>query len=218
MIKNKKSIQHRTLAFEASGLRVREGADGEGRTISGYAILFNTPSAVLGVDAKGREVTEVIDASAVPLSLLEASDIKFTMYHDRQLILARSNHGKGTLTYAVDDRGVSFEFAAPATANGEEALELVRRGDIAGCSFAFSTYYDDPEYVAVETSETALQYTVKRMLGIYDMTLTADPAYPDTSVSARELGDMLPMEGPEILEMKAYTAPMRDAASMKLKF
>lgn len=72
----------------------------------------------------------------------------------------------------------------------------MRRGDIKGCSFAFSTRYYNRDFVE-RTSETApngkvaITYTVKSILGIHDFTLAANPYYPDTSVEARELTDNL---------------------------
>ncbi|MBQ9711574.1 MAG: HK97 family phage prohead protease, partial [Bacteroidales bacterium] len=135
----------RELLTSAADLHVREAGEGEapGRTISGYAILFNTPSEPIWDDEDG-EAREVISPEAVTRELLDSSDIKMTMFHDRQLILARSNRGSGTLSYEIDGKGVRFEFEAPNTADGDKALELVRRGDLAGCSFMFSTYYWEP--------------------------------------------------------------------------
>lgn len=172
------------------GLRVRE--DGGGRTIEGYSIVFGQPSVVLGYDGK-REVREVIAPEAVSAEFLDGQDIKMTMFHDRQLILARSNKGSGTLSYEVDGRGVRFSFEAPATADGDKALELVRRGDLSGCSFAFSTYYGDEDYVTSETDREVgvTTFTVRRMLGVYDFTIAADPAYPSTTVQARELTEAI---------------------------
>ena len=152
----------------------------------------NTPSAVLWSEDDGKiEAREIIAPEAVTRELLDASDIKFTLFHDRQLILARSKEGQGTLSYDIDTRGVKFSFEAPHTADGDKAVELVRRGDLAGCSFAFSTYYWKSDYVDrnVKTEATGKQlitYTVRQIVGVYDMTLAADPAYPDTSVSLRE--------------------------------
>ena len=47
-----------------------------------------------------------------------------------QLILGRSNKGKGTLSYKVDEVGVLFWADMPRTADGDKALELIARGDI----------------------------------------------------------------------------------------
>jgi HK97 family phage prohead protease len=188
----KEQIVKRMLQTAGANIHVREAAEGEteSRTITGYAILFNQESTPLWQD-EDSEAREVIDPAAITKELLDGCDIKFTMYHNRQIILARSSKGTGTLSYNVDEKGVFFEFEAPKTAHGDEALELVRRGDITGCSFMFSTrYYDDAcvERTAnVVNGVTMIIYRVKAVTGIYDFTLAADPAYPDTSVEAREL-------------------------------
>lgn len=188
---NKNKEVRRELLTEAAQLHIREGHEGNlSRTIEGYAILFDTPSAVLWED-EYCEAREIIDRNAVTKELLDSSDIKFTMFHDRQLILARSRQGSGTLGYEIDDRGVKFSFESPNTAEGDKALEAVRRGDISGCSFMFSTYYGDSSFVEVSREKSGVKwqitYRVKAMTGIYDFTLAADPAYPDTSCEIREL-------------------------------
>lgn len=183
MKKNLKQMR----SFSPCKLQVRETATG--RTISGYAIVFNSPSVVL---AKGHdyEEREVISPKAVTTPFLDQQDIKMTLFHDRQLILARSNKGKGTLSYEVDAHGVKFSFVAPKTADGDKAVELVRRGDIAGCSFMFLADVYDPEYAKTTTKTVGgikvLTRTIIKMDAVLDFTLAADPAYPDTSVSARE--------------------------------
>ena len=194
MAKNKNTVINRIL-HTVTDLRVREAQEGEAasRMITGYAILFGVPSAPL-YDYDDEEAREVIAPGAVTKELLDGCDIKMTMFHDRQLILARSKNGAGTLTYGVDDKGVYFEFEAPNTVDGDKALELVRRGDISGCSFMFSTHYYDSAYVSRD-----VQRTVNVITGIYDFTLAADPAYPDTNceAEARELVKELRTPEPE---------------------
>lgn len=214
-----KTINKREI-FTASQLRLRE-IDGteESRTITGYAILFDVPSAPLYED-EGEVIREVIAPEAVSLELLDNSDIKMTMFHDRQLLLARSNKGSGTLSYGIDNKGVYFEFEAPDTADGDKAIELVKRGDIAGCSFAFSTRYYDRAFVeesVVHGNKVEVTYRVKVITGIYDFTLAADPAYPDTSVEAREIVDALHQrQQREKEKIVKQIAEMRRAASASI--
>jgi HK97 family phage prohead protease len=222
----KEKVVKRMLLTLGANIHVREAAEGEAesRTITGYAILFNTESAPLWQD-EDSEAREVIAPEAITKELLDNCDIKFTMYHNRQIILARSNKGAGTLTYSVDDKGVAFEFEAPKTAHGDEALELVRRGDLTGCSFMFSTrYYDDAcveRTAKVVNGVTMITYRVKAITGVYDFTLAADPAYPDTSVEARELAAELrkveePQEPKRNEKMQEQLREMRRAAKQKL--
>lgn len=184
-------VKLRVLSVPGAEVHVREASEGESasRTITGYAILFDTPSAPMYSDDT-EEVREVIDPSAITLDLLNASDIRFTMYHDRQILLGRSKEGKGTLSYFIDEKGVGFSLDLPNSPNGNEALEMVSRGDISGCSFAFTTHYYDRDYVAREVKNiggrTLVTYRVKVITGLYDFTLTDNPAYPETSVENRE--------------------------------
>ncbi|MBO7072888.1 MAG: HK97 family phage prohead protease [Acetobacter sp.] len=76
--------------------------------------MFNVESVVLYQEGKYEE-REVIEPCAISKEFLDGCDIKMTMYHNRQIVLARSNKGKGTLTYGIDQKGVYFEFDAPRT-------------------------------------------------------------------------------------------------------
>lgn len=228
--KNKNELVRREVVVTCADLHVRESEGGaSSRTIVGYAILFNTPSAPLWSD-EDEEAREIIAPEAITKEVLDNCDIKFTMFHDRQLILARSKNGAGTLSYTVDDEGVAFEFEAPNTVDGDKALELVRRGDLAGCSFAFSTHYWDEAFVArtveVKDGRAYITYTVKAVTGVYDMTLAADPAYPDTSVEAREFARDLreaakpaEPEAPKVdkEKLEKQLREMRRAANTKLQ-
>lgn len=208
--------------FTSMPLEIREGVEGEKkRAISGYAVLFDTPSAVLYEDA-GMEVREVISKRAITEDFLKQQDIKMTMFHDRQLILARSNKGEGSLSYSVDDKGVRFEFEVPNTCDGDKAFELVKRGDICGCSFMFSTYYGDKDYVAVEVKREngreCATNTVMAFTGIYDFTLAADPAYPDTSCETigREIVDAYRKNEKNLTKVRTQVKEMRERAGRRL--
>ncbi len=219
---NKDKEINRILNLSGANIHVRESAEGEApsRTIEGYAILFNTPSAPLWND-EDSEAREIIAPEAITKELLDNCDIKFTMFHNRQLILARSKNGQGTLSYEVDERGVKFSFDAPNTIDGDKALELVRRGDIAGCSFAFTTHYWDGDFVErkanVVNGKSMITYTVKAVTGVYDFTLAADPAYPDTSVEAREFAKGLRESlADNRTAIDAQIQEMRNRASQKI--
>ena len=220
----REAVIRRTMLTPAE-LHVRESAEGEApsRTITGYAVMFGVPSDPLWNDGES-EAREVIAPGAITRELLDTQDIKMTMFHNRQLILARSKQGGGTLKYTVDDKGVAFEFEAPHTADGDKALELVRRGDISGCSFAFSTRYYDRDCVErkVESvgGKTLVTFTVRQVLGVYDFTLAADPAYPATNVEARELAEALreaPADHPkDNAKVQAQLREMRRAAGRRI--
>lgn len=173
-------------------LRLRQAEDGStGRTIEGYALKFGVRSAML-CDWYDNYV-EVLEPGCITQELLDRQDIKLTMFHSSKLVLARSNKGQGTLSYETDAEGVRFWAEMPRTVDGEKALELVARGDIAGCSFAYSTDENDEKAVSyeqiVENGEKFIVRHVWRIDNVYDFTLTTDPAYQQTTVSRREVED-----------------------------
>lgn len=182
-------IRRRDMPFAAQ-LRIRQTEDGgESRGIEGMSIVFDSVSAPLYSDGE-IEIREKIAPEAVTDELLASSDILFTLYHDNTRILARSNKGVGTLNYQRTREGVRFWLDTPDTEDGRTALELVKRGEISGCSFAFTVDMGDPEAEerTVETDKNGkriVTYTVKKIRTIHDFTLTPRPAYTDTSVGTR---------------------------------
>ena len=188
------NTKKRQIAY-IGDLRIREDAEGKPtRTIEGYALKFGVRSRLLcdWCDL----YYEVLEPGSVTKSMLDKQDIKLTMFHDRQLILARSKNGKGTLSYEVNETGVLFCAELPATADGDKAWELIGRGDITGCSFIYSTN-ESPESGNVtyeyltkdEDGETILLRHVNRIENVYDFTVTPDPAYEQTNVTRREAVD-----------------------------
>ena len=164
---------------------IREVAEGgsESRTIEGYAIVFGVESRILS--DYWDNYREIIEPGAITEERLKEMDIKMTMYHNREKILARSTNGEGTLKLRVDEVGVHYEFDAPNTVDGDTALELVKRGDLSGSSFMFWT--DEKSGVSYEKRSDGIMLRRVKTIGmIYDMTIAADPAYEQTTVAARE--------------------------------
>ncbi len=183
-------VKRRTIATIAD-LHVRATGEGQdSRIIEGYALKFGVRSRLLC--DWWNDYYEVLEAGCLSRATLDAQDIKLTMFHDREKVLARSKDGEGTLHYEVDSVGVRFWAEMPATQHGDEALELVRRGDIKGCSFIYSTDEDDSvncvryENVIIDGEEAVLRH-VLRIDNVYDFTITTDPAYEQTTVSRREV-------------------------------
>lgn len=159
----------------------------ESRRIEGMAIVFNRESVPLYEDDE-IIIREVIAPDAITRELLDGSDILATLYHDNDRILARSRNGAGTLEYDITDEGVRFRFTPPNTEDGRTALELVGRGELSGCSFAF--YFDIRDAGAQTRSERTgadgrreVTYTIHKVVEVRDFTLTPRPAYEDTEVA-----------------------------------
>jgi uncharacterized protein len=134
-----------------------------------------------------RRFVEVISPSAISDNLLQQSDIKALVEHNRQRLLARYNKGKGTLELTIDEHGLRYKFDAPNTADGDYAVEMVSRGDISGSSFAFRVKNEDTTWVK---DGKLWVRTINKFTSIHDVTITTDPAYTQTEVNVRSLEEM----------------------------
>lgn len=170
----------RTVDCKLAIRETLEGEKGESRTIAGTAIVFNTESEVL--DDWGERFREVILPEACTMEFLNSQDVKANMLHERDLTVARANHGVGTLKLSVNKRGVNFEFEAPKCDIGDRCLEMVKRGDYSGCSFEFVPKDYD---VLREGDNVTIVHRSFVCLGA--ITIGMDPAYRQTSVNVREL-------------------------------
>lgn len=144
-----------------------------GNRLEGYAALFNSPSADLG------GFTEVIRPGAFSASLAASPDVLALYEHDTRHVLGRTS--AGTLKLAEDEKGLRFEVDVAATTIGRDLLVSVGRGDVRGASFAFRARQDrwTEGYGGMLRELLAVD--------LLDVTVTANPAYPDTSVARRAL-------------------------------
>lgn len=203
--------------------RAAEDGDGQSRTVTGYAIVFDTPSLTTEL-SNGVLLREYIDREAVTPELLADSDIVLTMYHDDSRLLARSKKGKGTLRYSIDDKGVKFTAEMPATQYGDEALELIRAGVIDGCSFK-ADIISDKKNIQIEDSKegdrTVRKVILKKLHRVYDFTLTPFPAYPATDCEIQRVYSGLakePIEEPIYDKAKtaAFVSELRTEANKRI--
>ena len=155
-----------------------------GRRVSGYAIIFDSPSEILFVS--GRKCREIIKRTAVDETLLRRSDIKCYVNHNPERMVARSNKGKGSLMLSIDSKGLRFEFEAPHTADGDYLVEMIKRGDLTGCSFAF--------YATGESWSKSNGMDIRTITKINrfdDVSIVTSPAYQSATVSVRNQSNPL---------------------------
>lgn len=181
---DEKKREIRTIPCKLAIREAAPDAEGESRTITGTAIVFNAESEVL--DDWGYRFREVILPEAASMEFLNSQDIKMNMLHDRNLTIARCNKGEGSMRLSVDEKGVQFEFEAPRCDIGDRCLEMVRRGDYSGCSFEF---YPGDYDVEERDGGKDVKIIHKKFEAITALTIGMDPAYKQTSVNARELGE-----------------------------
>ena len=198
--------QIRFVHIEACNLQVREPQEGEqeSRTIIGMPVLYNVRSVNLTPWSEDREVYEVLEAGFITPELLQRSDVVLNLNHSTKVtdILGRyRNSERDTLMLDLVAQGMACRCALPRTNNANDTLELMRRGDITGMSFAFSDNPHDRESVTYEQTnersadgkEIWLRH-VRKATGLYDVAIVTHPAYEQTSVVTREFADEIMRE------------------------
>lgn len=186
-------------------------AEENSRIVEGYAIVFNQQSRQLYDKASKKVFTEIIDPRAVTKTFLDDQDVKMLYNHSNDMLLARSTYGIGTLSYEIDEYGVKYRFEMPNTTVGNDVLELIRRGDVWGCSFAFSYAKDG---VRDEKRNGHNFRTVIQMASIDDFSIVVDPAYLGTDVTTREFS--APEEEPKV-DMAGVMAVELEMLNMELE-
>ena len=155
-------------------------SENESRTISGYAVVFDSWSRDLG------GFYEIIRKGAISQELIDSSDVIMNVNHDDDKMVARAVNGEGTLHLTLKDDGLYFEFEAPPTALGDELLYHVRSGNLFECSFAFSLSGSDT-CERWYKDEGTLRREILEIDGIFDCSIVTKAAYSSTSCSTRGL-------------------------------
>lgn len=153
------------LERRAAELEIRA----KGRTLEGYAATF-------GTRAKIADFEEIIASGAFAESLRDGDKLAL-VDHDASKLLARTRNG--SLKLAEDTRGLHFEIALPKTTLADDVLALADAGSLGGCSFGFLSKRDH-----WQGTLRTLQSVDLQEISI----VSAWPAYPQTSVSARSAG------------------------------
>lgn len=192
----------RFIPIETCCLQLREPQEGEAesRTVEGTPIVFGVRSVNLTPYRDDREVYEVLEPGCITNDLLQRSDVILNLNHSNMVpdVLGRCRNGKGTLSLELRENKVECRCDLPHTNNANDALELMRRGDITGMSFAFEDDWQDSE-TGVSYERTGENHNgkevwirhVKRITGLYDVAIVTHPAYEQTSVGTREQSDRI---------------------------
>ncbi|MBS9781494.1 MAG: HK97 family phage prohead protease [Gammaproteobacteria bacterium] len=147
-------------------IEFRTALTDNGKTVKGYAAVFNEPTNAVGF-------TEVIRHGAFTRSLQTGNNIRALYQHNDNLLLGTTQ--ANTLRLREDNHGLAFELDLPNTTAGRDVLELVKRGDISGCSFGF--------YIREERNKNDIRELLD--VDLIEITLTANPAYRQTSIGVR---------------------------------
>ena len=195
--------QTRFIPTNDCGLQLREPQEGqqESREIEGRPIVFGVRSVNLTPWSSTRKVYEILEPGCISRELLAKSDVILNLNHSNMVpdVLGRfRNSDKDTLSLELRGDGIDCRCDLPHTNNANDALELMKRGDITGMSFAFEDDYEDTENGVsyertndVEDGKEVWLRHVKKITGLYDVAIVTHPAYEQTTVGLREASEAI---------------------------
>jgi HK97 family phage prohead protease len=160
--------------FLSAPIKVEARAEGETKTVVGYAALFNS-------EMRTRSMREVILPGAFDGCLED--DVRCLFNHDESLVLGRAK--SGTVRISTDGTGLVYECDLPDTNLGNDLATLMARGDVAESSFAFIVADDGSEW-EYPVDDVPLR-VIKKISRLYDVSPVTYPAYADTSVALRSM-------------------------------
>ncbi len=152
-------------------LRVATAADGT-RSLSGYAVVFNSPSVDLG------GFTEICAPGMFTRTLKDNPDTLCLRDHNPSLLMGRTK--SGTLSLSEDANGLRFVCNLPDTTQAADMIASIERRDLDACSFGFNVVSDQ--------WKTNPDKSITRTLNDVDLaeiSITSFAAYPATSVNLR---------------------------------
>ena len=200
---NENMKQTRFIPTNDCGLQLREPQEGqqESREIEGRPIVFGVRSVNLTPWSSTRKVYEILEPGCISRELLAKSDVILNLNHSNMVpdVLGRfRNSDKDTLSLELRGDGIDCRCDLPKTNNANDALELMKRGDITGMSFAFEDDWEDSEngvsYEKTNDTEDGKEVWlrhVKKITGLYDVAIVTHPAYEQTTVGLREASEAI---------------------------
>jgi HK97 family phage prohead protease len=162
-----KKIERRT--FTVRNIETRQESDGTMR-LAGYAAVFNDSSVPL-------PFSERIAPGAFRKTLSETPDVRLLINHEG-LPLARTKNN--TLMLTEDGTGLYIDAILPDTTEARDLWTLVQRGDVDQMSFAFRVIRQSWNKERTERTLTEVS------LADGDVSVVTYPAYPTTTVEARQ--------------------------------
>ena len=186
---------------------LRASASGKELRIGGYAAVYESPSNP--IPSKTGSFIERIARGAFRSILQTKPDCVMLLNHDQTKILGRTT--SGTLVLNDDSRGLKFDCLLPPTQTGADIHAMVKRGDLNGCSFAFTVDEDEwsEEKSVIDRAVTYAKRVIKSFKSLVDVSLVTQPAYPGTEVFARS--NFVAAEVRSMVKYLTEDNPWRDA-------
>lgn len=170
----------RRLQLDRLVFRADDGADNSAGSFTGHATAFDVRYAIGDPNSWG--FWEQFDSKACDRALNEDQDVRLLVDHDPSRLLARTS--SKTMTLDTDKRGLLVEAELADTSVGRDVKVLLERGDLSQMSLAFVTKKEQ-----WETLEDGTELRTVLDVDLYDVSIVAYPANPETDASLRSALD-----------------------------
>lgn len=147
------------------------GKEGGGRFLRGHAAVFNRKSHDLGgyrVEIAPNAFSKILDTNP---------DVHLVWDHDTRYVLARTTNK--TLELRQDPYGLHVWASMAPTTYSEDLAVLMERGDVDQMSFACDIGSDTWTQTG-EGDSAEITRTINEVSGLYDVTVCAQGAFPQT--------------------------------------
>ena len=167
-------IERRLMEFEDEDELVVEPRQNGQAAIVGYAAVYHRLSLDLG---GFRE--EILPGAFDRILNRQRgkADVVALFNHDSNIVLGRTS--SGTLELSSDDKGLRYVVTPPNSR--DDILELIRRRDVRGSSFAFTVDKSGERFRQTDEGKTIRQ--IREVKGLYDVGPVLTPAYPASSAT-----------------------------------
>ena len=191
----------RVLGLDNLEIR-HSGRPDEAFTVRGYAAVYDQTSHDLG------GFREQIAPGAFDEVLATNPDVHLTWDHDTRYVAARTRND--TLHLSSDATGLAIDAQVGNYTWAKDLKTALERGDINQGSFAFNVA-DGGDVFQTDDAGQVMR-TITNVGALYDVTVTAQGAYPQTSMAAMRSLAAVTGRAPEKAQA-AFVAPAKEGES-----
>lgn len=156
--------------------QVKNSQSGDRLKIVGHASVFGSPSVEMV--SRAGAFTEYIQRGAFDSVLARKPDVLLLWDHSTLHPLART--AAGTLELTANAHGLRYFAEVTPTSYAQDLRALMADGVVSGSSFMFTVAPNGEEWTVENGRVTR---TITQVAELYDVTITAAPAYPASDSS-----------------------------------
>lgn len=165
-------------------------------TIQGYAAVFDSPGDAF-------YWTEVLDPHCFDAVIASNPDVRALFNHNPDYVLGRTT--AGTLSLAIDARGLSYVVNPPDTQLANDLIVSMRRKDVTGSSFGFVVSRDQ----WTDNPDGTVTRRILEINQLLDVSPVTYPAYDAANSTVRSLPESMPAEFRSRIEQLGKPAELK---------